>query len=80
MGQSKQPAKCVICGLEGPPRGKKALQQGWYSRGGLKPEWYCPEHAGAVKAADEMRLRDAYLKIRRLGSLGAIGLQRRGGF
>jgi hypothetical protein len=71
MGQSKQPARCVTCGAEGPRR-PEAARQGWYSRGGLKPEWYCPEHAGPVREADEERRRQLYARSRAL-SLGLLG-------
>jgi hypothetical protein len=43
MGQSKQPAHCIVCGVMGPPR-SKAAAHGWVRFDGMsnRSSWACP--------------------------------------
>ena len=78
MGQSKQPAVCVKCGVVGPRR-KAALKQGWWRQPGPeKPKWYCPEHApAALETYTDKRDREltkARATLRKFNLLSALAV------
>lgn len=78
MGQSKLPAKCAECGLEGPPR-KLAVKEGWVrvSYGGsTRAEWLCPPHGRdhREKQRKELQERPPPRLPRSVAALAALAL------